>query len=83
MDVVLLYLDKRLQPCAGLSSVITRRINLLQLNAAVCPVVSAVVCHPGAHAGAHVKAQDLQPQPAGLSQDMPVPEMAENGSPTR
>lgn len=47
------------------------------------PVVSAVVCHPGAHAGAHVKAQDLQPQPPGLSEDMSIPEMAENGSPTR
>lgn len=49
----------------------------------VCPFVSAVVCHSGAHAGAHVKAQDLQPQPPGLSQDMPIPKMAENGSPTR
>lgn len=49
----------------------------------VCPVVFAVVCHPGAHAGAHVKAQDLQPQPPGLSQDMPIPKMAENGSSTR
>lgn len=49
----------------------------------LCPVVCAVVCHPGAHAGAHVKAQDLQPQPPGLSQDMPVPKMAENGSSTR
>lgn len=45
--------------------------------------VSAVVCHTGADAGAHVETQDLQPQPAGLSQDMPVPEMAENGRPTR
>lgn len=49
----------------------------------VLPVVSAVVCHPGANAGAHVKAQDLQPQPPRLSQDMPIPKMAENGSPTR
>lgn len=47
------------------------------------PAVSAVVCHPGAHAGAHVKAQDLQPQPPGLSQDMPIPKMAEDGSSTR
>lgn len=49
----------------------------------VCPVVSAVVCYPGAHAGTHVKAQDLQPQPPRLSQDMPIPKMAENGSSTR
>lgn len=46
-------------------------------------VVSAVVCHPGADAGAHVETQDLQPQPSGLSQDMPVPKMAEDGRPTR
>lgn len=45
--------------------------------------VCAVVCNPGAHAGAHVPAQDLQPQPPGLSQDLPVPEMAENGGSTR
>lgn len=45
--------------------------------------LSTAVCHPGAHAGAHVKTQDLQPQPPGLSQDMSVPKMAENGSSTR
>lgn len=45
--------------------------------------MSAAVRHPGADAGAHVTAQDLQPQPPGLSQDVPLPEMAENGGPTR
>lgn len=49
----------------------------------VCVCVHAVVCHSGADAGAHVQAQDLQPQPSGLSEDMPVPEVAENGGSTR
>ncbi len=82
MDVVLLFPDKRLQQDGMLfyhqllnKSALTER--------AVCPFAFAVVCHSGAHAGAHVQAQDLQPQPTGLSQDMPIPKMAENGSPTR
>ena len=80
MGVVSLYLDKRLQ--AVDSTLFSHQtVNKSALTDSV--VSPAVVCHPGAHAGAHVKAQDVQPQPPGLSKDMPVPKMAENGSSSR
>lgn len=80
MDVVLLHLDAAVD-----TTLFSRKmLNKSALtDRVVFSVASTVVCHPGAHAGAHVKAQDLQPQPPGLSQDMPIPKMAENGSPTR
>lgn len=40
------------------------------------------VCDFGAHAGADVQTQDLQPQPQRLPQDLSVPEMAEDGGTT-
>jgi len=41
------------------------------------------VCDPGAHAGADVQTQDVQPQPQRLPQDLSLPEMAEDGGTTR
>lgn len=37
------------------------------------------VCYSGTHAGADVQAQDIQPQPQRLPQDLPLPEVAEDG----
>lgn len=41
------------------------------------------MCDSRAHAGADVQTQDIQPQPQRLPQDLPLPEMAEDGGPTR
>lgn len=41
------------------------------------------VCDFGAHAGVDVQTQDIQPQPQRLPQDLPLPEMAEDGGTTR
>lgn len=51
----------------------------------LCPSVfpPPAVCDFGAHAGADVQTQDIQPQPQGLPQDLPLPEMAEDGGTTR
>lgn len=40
---------------------------------------AAAVCYSGAHAGADVQTQDIQSQPQRLPQDLPLPEMAEDG----
>lgn len=41
------------------------------------------VCDSWAHAGADVQTQDIQPQPQRLPQDLPLPEMAEDGGAAR
>lgn len=46
----------------------------------LCP---PAVCDLGAHAGADVQTQDLQPQSQRLPQDLPLPEMAEDGGTAR
>lgn len=43
----------------------------------------AAVCDSGAHAGADVQTQDIQPQPQRLPQNLPLPEMAEDGGTAR
>ena len=55
---------------------------VLYLLTVLCAVVAAL-CHPGAHAGADVPAQNLQPQPQRLPEDVPLPEVAEDGGTTR
>lgn len=42
----------------------------------------AALCNPRTNAGAHVKAQDLQPQSPGLPQDLPLPKVATDGCST-
>ena len=41
----------------------------------------SAVCHSGTDAGADVQTQGLRPQPQGLPQDHPVPEVAKDGRP--
>lgn len=41
----------------------------------------AVMCNPGTNARAHVEAQGVPAESAGLPEDDPVPEMAEDGCP--
>ena len=48
----------------------------------LCGVVAAL-CHLGAHAGADVQTQDVQPQPPGLPEDLPLPEVAAHGGSPR
>lgn len=48
-----------------------------------CPSAPPALCNPRTNAGAHVTAQDLQPQSPGLPQDLPVPEVAADGRAAR
>lgn len=47
------------------------------------PLCPPAVRDFGAHAGADVQTQDLQPQPQRLPQDLSLPEMAEDGGTAR
>lgn len=57
--------------------------HLSSLTLCLSPFPPPAVCDSGAHAGADVQTQDVQPQPQGLPQDLPLPEMAEDGGTTR
>lgn len=60
---------------------IERELSIGQVLIVIPLSVLSVMCYPGTNARAHVEAQGVPAESAGLLEDDPVPEVAEDGCP--